>query len=159
MPSRSRRRYFGAGAKGNASTTCWVVQPAEGASEIAMCRIFRRSWAKTTKTKSTRKVTVGTVKKSTATICEAWLRRNVVHVCDVGRPDVGRYLRMVESETFSPSLSSSSRMRGLPQVGFAVYIRWINLISFRSLGGRPSRCRDRPRQYSRNPARCQRTTV
>lgn len=67
-------------------------------------------------TNNTRNVAVGTVRKSTATICWVWVRRKVFQACDEGRRSLGRYLRMVESETCRPSFANSSRMRGLPQV-------------------------------------------
>jgi hypothetical protein len=47
---------------------------------------------------------------------------------------------------------------GLPPP-YAVDVSRIRAISWRSIGGRPSRGRERQRQWSWNPARCQRTTV
>ena len=46
------------------------------------CTTRRRSWARSTRTNSSRHVTVGTTKKSAATNCCAWLVKNVRHVCE-----------------------------------------------------------------------------
>ena len=51
-------------SSGKASTTCWAVQAALGNSEMLKWTTRRRSWSKTKNTSSTRKVAVGTVKKS-----------------------------------------------------------------------------------------------
>jgi hypothetical protein len=78
----------------------------------------RRSWANMIKTKSTRQVAVGTVKKSHATISATWLFRKVVHVGDDGWRLLGRYFSTVDLATAMPSLYSSPTMRGAPP-------RWI----------------------------------
>jgi hypothetical protein len=50
-------------SSGNASTICWAVQFAVGCSVTLKWTMRRRWWASTTRTKSTRKPAVGTVKK------------------------------------------------------------------------------------------------
>ena len=73
-------------------------------------------------------------------------------------PMCGRYT--VGSEISNPSWSSSSWMRGAPQVGFSVFMRRINCRISALIVGRPRRrSRDRHRQNSRKPERCQETTV
>ena len=64
----------------------------------------------------------------------------------------------VGSEMAKPSCSSSPWMRGAPQPGLPDFMRRIDRqISSLTLG-RPSR-RERSRQDSLNPARCQETSV
>src|SRR5258707_15776804 len=58
-----------------------------------------------------------------------------------------------------PSLSSSPWMRGAPQSGLARPLSRINLRISGGILGPPPRRLDCQRQNSRNPARCQRTTV
>src|SRR5258707_9836960 len=58
-----------------------------------------------------------------------------------------------------PSLSSSPWMRGAPQSGLARLMSRINLRISSGILGLPPRRLDFQRQNSRNPARCQRTTV
>jgi hypothetical protein len=73
---------------------------AEGASVTAKGSTFLRSWARTTKTKRTRKVAVGTVKKSTAMSCFVWLARNDRHDGEGGpRSPFGRYFQTVAADT------------------------------------------------------------
>ena len=57
--------------------------------------------------------------------------------------------------------SSSSWMRGAPQMGFSTTIRKINSRTSFGVGLRPTapRTRETSLQYMRKPARCQRTTV
>ena len=69
-----------------------------------------------------RKVTVGTTKKSIAAMLPLWFWRKVRQLCDGLRLDLGRYFRMVAVEATRPSLASSSRMRGLLQVGLVLLI-------------------------------------
>ncbi len=52
------------GPRPHASRSCWAVQMAVGCAVTLSCTIRRRSWDRATNTKSTRKVAVGTVKKS-----------------------------------------------------------------------------------------------
>ena len=68
--SRSCRRYRGASFSGKAFRSCCAVHAAVGCSVTATWTIRRRSCAKMTRTKSSRKVTVGTTKRSAAMI---WL--------------------------------------------------------------------------------------
>src|SRR5437870_4672194 len=82
--SRSRSKYRGAVSQGNASTSCWAVHSAVGASVTLMWTTRRRSCARTTKTNKTLNITVGTTKKSTATRLPTWLSRKVRQVCDGG---------------------------------------------------------------------------
>src|SRR5208283_373862 len=54
------------------------------------CTTLRRRRAKTTKTNRTRKVAVGTVKKSMQVNWFRWLSRNAFQVCDGGRRFLGK---------------------------------------------------------------------
>ena len=102
-----------------------------------------------------RRVTVGTAKKSIAAMLPAWFWRKVFHLYGGLPLDLGRYFRRVAVEAISPTLASSSRMRGLPQVGLALHIPRMSWISSWSFPGRPNRCLDFHRQKILNPARCQ----
>src|SRR5919108_37034 len=77
-------------------------------------------------TKSTLKVTVGTVKKSHATRSWTWLVRNAFHVGEDGLRTFGRYFSTVDFATSMPSFRSSPTMRGEPQVGFDCHISWMS---------------------------------
>src|ERR1035437_10334092 len=94
-----------------------------------------------------------------AAIAPAWFRRKARQLCEGGSLDLGRYLRIVAVEAASPNFASSSRMRGLPQVGLAAHIWRISSTSAASFRGRPPRGRDFHRQNILNPARCQPMTV
>src|SRR2546422_4063232 len=72
-------------------------------------------WLNTTSTNSTRKVAVGTVKKSNAIRSWAWFFRNVRHTCDGGLRCRGMYFETVACETVRPSFSSSPWIPGDPQ--------------------------------------------
>jgi hypothetical protein len=65
----------------------------------------RRSWARTTN--RIRQVSVGTAKKSMATVEPRWFSRNVRQVCEAGlrRRDINR--EIVRSETSNPSFNNS----------------------------------------------------
>ena len=89
----------------------------------------------------------------------AWFWRKVRQLCDGRRLDLGRYFRIVAVEACRPSLASSSRIRGLPQVGLTLHIRRMSWINSRSFWGRPRRRLDFHRQNILNPARCQPMTV
>src|SRR5258708_7503603 len=65
----------------------------------------------------------------------AWFWRKVRQLCDGWPLDLGR---MVAVEACNPSLASSSRMRGLPQVGLTLHIRRMSWINFRVLCGSPT---------------------
>ena len=105
--SRSRRRYRGAVSQGNASTSCWAVHCAVGASVTLTWTTRRRSCARTTKTNRTLNITVGTVKKSTETRLPMWLARKVRQVCDGGVRRRTRYLETVAWEISRPTFWSS----------------------------------------------------
>jgi hypothetical protein len=106
-----------------------------------------------TTTNNTRKVAVGTVKKSTATRSLVWLRRKVFHVW-LERRVFGRYLRRVDSETGIPSLANSSRILMQPQTGLSCHIRRMSFTKSRLIRGRPARGRDLQHQKVRNAVRC-----
>src|SRR5882724_2352793 len=89
----------------------------------------------------------------------AWFWRKVSQLCDGWPLDLGRYFLMVAVEACKPSLASSSRMRGLPQVGLTLHIRRMSWINFESFAGRPRRRLDFHRQNILNPALCQPMTV
>src|SRR6266849_9963854 len=89
------------------------------------------------KTKSTRKVAVGTVKKSHATISATWLFRKVFHVGDDGLRRFGRYFSTVDLATSMPSLCSSPTMRGAPHVGLEPHMSRISLRTSLETPGRP----------------------
>lgn len=78
-----------------------------GVGVTLTCRMRRRSWASTTRTKSTRPVIVGTVKKSMTTSEATWFRRIVRHVWDGGRRRRGISREIVRWETARPSFMSS----------------------------------------------------
>src|SRR5215831_8159892 len=110
---------------------------------------------------STRKVAVGTVKKSKAAIASRWFLRNVSQrwLESGGELHCARYRETVDSEISNPNFRSSPWIRGAPQVGFSSAIDRIRPRSSLVIFGRPGRRRERKRQYPRNPARCQPTTV
>src|SRR5712671_1791936 len=85
MLSRSRSRYRGAESSGKASTSCWAVHAEVGCSVTLTCTMRRRSCEIRTSTKSTRPVSVETVKKSIETMAERWLARKIRHGRDGGR--------------------------------------------------------------------------
>ncbi len=58
-----------------------------------------------------------------------------------------------------PSLSSSPRMRSVPQSRFSWEIRAMRSLTSRLSRGRPSLVRDFQLQYNRHPLRCHRRTV
>ena len=109
---------------------------------------------------STRKVDVGTVKKSYAAMSGMGLRRNVCQVCEGGWRVRTMYLATVRSATSCPKRSNSEQIRGAPQPGFSRDIFWINSRTSQGMGGRPgSPHRDFQRQNNVKPCRCQRMTV
>src|SRR5215469_4527929 len=102
---------------------------------------------------------VGTVKKSTETICERWFSRKVRQVCDGGLRQRTMYLLTLLSPMSMPSLSSSPWMRGAPQPGFSRHIWRIRSRTSHEMTGRPGwPCRTFQVQNRRKPARCQATT-
>src|ERR1039458_4321851 len=95
-------RYRGASRSVKASTICCATHSDVGCSVTPKRSTFLR-WCSTTRnTKSTRNLTVGTVKKSVATISPMWFCRKVFQVCDGGRGMVRRMRETVRSETFDP---------------------------------------------------------
>ncbi len=80
----------------------------------------------TTNTYGNRPVNVGTKRKTMLANPAAWFFKKVHQLCEPRGPDLGRYFRIVEVEAAIPNFANSSRMRGLPQVGFAVHIRRIS---------------------------------
>ena len=94
-------------SQGNASTICWAVHAADGASVTLQWTARLRWCARSTKTNNTLNVTVGTVKKSTETALRMWLSRNVRQVCDGGLFGRTTYLDTVAWEISMPSFWSS----------------------------------------------------
>src|SRR5687767_10707102 len=88
-------------------------------------------------TKSTRHWTVGTVKKSHATLSLTWLAKKARHVDDGGFRTRGRYFSTVDLATVMPSLRSSPTMRGEPQVGLLHHMSRIKSRTSLEMGGRP----------------------
>ena len=123
------------------------------------CRMCRRSWARTTKTNRIGQVSVGTAKKSTATVERRWFSRNVRHVCEGGVRRRGISREIVRSETASPSFNSSPSIRGAPHSGFSAAISRMRRRTSAATGGRPPFGRDRRVQYQAKPRRCQPMTV
>ena len=96
-------------------------------------------------TNSTRILTVGTVKKSIATISPRWFWRKVFQVCDGGRLTVRRIRETVRSEILIPSLSklavnarrTPQRIRpshGLNQIADRLANRWPSHLPTRLAG-------------------------
>jgi hypothetical protein len=105
-------------------------------------------------------VAVGTTKKSIATRSRRWFSRNARHVGEGGVLLRGMYLATVETATSMPSMASSLRIRGAPQVTFACAILRISFTTSRSSPARPKRPNQLLRLQKRlNARRCQRTTV
>src|SRR5437899_1311197 len=88
-------------------TSCRAVHPAVGCSVTLKCTSRRRSWLSTTSTNRTRKVAVGTVKKSNAIRSLAWFIRNARHACDGGRRGRSMYCETGACETVRLSFNSS----------------------------------------------------
>ena len=92
-----------------------------------------------------------------------WLRRNSSQRRAGSGSWVARFTQRetVRSEMSKPSLSSSPWMRGAPHLGFSATMRKISSRISLLIGFLPTafRAREIQRQYSRNPARCHRTTV
>jgi hypothetical protein len=69
--------------------------------------LAHESWAKTTKTNRIRQVSVGTEKKSMATVEPTWFSRNVRQVCEGGVRRRGISREIVRSDTSNPSFNNS----------------------------------------------------
>src|SRR5215470_14586756 len=137
-----------------------AVQAAVGCSVTLKCNTRRRSYANTMNTYSTRKVAVGTVRKSIETNSRKWLSRNVRQVCDGGFLPLGISRETDLSEISIPSLSNSPWMRGAPHSGLACVICLIRALIWELAEGRPPIFRrDSLVQKSRKPLRCQPMTV
>src|SRR5215467_6512301 len=137
-----------------------AVQAAVGCSVTLKCNTRRRSCANTMNTYSTRKVAVGTVRKSIETDSRKWLSRNVRQVCDGGFLPLGISRETDLSEISIPSLSNSPWMRGAPHSGLACVICLIRALICESAEGRPPIFRrDSLVQKRRKPLRCQPMTV
>src|SRR5215471_11674702 len=109
-----RWRYGDASA--NVSRSCWTTQTDDGCEVTLTWRILRRPCSMTNKQYRTRKVTVGTVKKSRATIASRWLRTKASHLL-AGSPRrwIGRkYRATVLSESTKPSFCNSPWIFGAP---------------------------------------------
>ncbi len=125
------------------------------------CRILRRSCSMMKKPYRTRNDTVGTVKKSKATIphggCARMraiaFRRRHGAACAGG--SVRRFARAAQSRAFAIRRGSLVA----PQPVFSWAKRRISARSSDVIFGRPPRRRDFQRQYRRKLARCQPTTV
>ncbi len=95
----------------------------------------RRACERTTKTNNTRKVAVGTVRKSQEATCATWLARKVRQVWEDGPRSLrnrARYLATVDWAISSPSFWSSPWIRGAPQSGLA----GVHLLEFSVRHGR-----------------------
>jgi PAS domain-containing protein len=114
----------------------------------------------TTNTYSTRKVAIGTVRKSIETNSRKWLSRNVRQVCDGGFLFFGISRETVLSEISIPSLSNSPWMREAPHSGLACVICLIRALIWELAEGWPPifRC-DSLVQKSRKSLRRQPMTV
>src|SRR2546427_7923182 len=98
-------------------------------------------WVSITSTNRTRKVAVGTVKKSNAIRSGAWFFKNVHHACDGSLRGRTMYFETLACETVRPSFNSSPWILGAPQRGLARLIRRIRSRSSVPSLGRPRRCR------------------
>src|SRR5437899_8758370 len=157
--SRSRIRYRGPSSSAHASSSWRAVHAAVGCAVTLKCTSRRRLWVSTTSTNRTRKVAVGTVKKSSAIRSGAWFFKNVRHACDGGLRGRTMYFDTVACETVRPSFNSSPWILGALHSGFARLICRIRSRRSLAIAGRPHRRRLFHAQYRRNPCRCQPITV
>src|ERR1035438_6451811 len=122
---------------------------------------MRRLSSESTKnTYSTSKVTVGTVRKSTAMVPARCVRRNVTQVIDGGRRGApgrfGMYRATASLPTSWPSLASSFAIRRRLQSGFSRAICTMSATTSGASGGRPTRLdfqaqkRAKPRRLHRH---------
>ena len=91
IPDQKAGRWI----QGKASTSCCAVQTAVGCSITLKC-------TRTTNINNTRKLTVGTVKKSIETVSRRCCLRNVDHDTDLGLSIFGRYFSTVDLATSIP---------------------------------------------------------
>src|SRR5262245_58922724 len=120
---------------------CCAVHSAVGCSVTFQCKMRRLPTSRTTKTYSTRKDAVTTMKKSVASTDRAWFRTNVLHAC-VPRRGLSRHDSMyrltVRGETRIPSFTrSSAAIRSSPHVRLATAIVLISRCRSAGIGGRP----------------------
>src|SRR2546422_9178662 len=108
-------RYRGPSSSAHASSSWRAVHSAVGCSVTWRCTSRRRLWVSITSTNRTRKVAVGTVKKSNAIRSGAWFFKNVRHACDGGLRGRTMYFDTVACETVRPSFNSSPWILGAPQ--------------------------------------------
>src|SRR3989475_12254929 len=99
----------------HASSSWRAVHSAVGCSVTLKCTSRRRLWVSTTSTNRTRKVAVGTEKKSNAIKSGAWFFKNVRHACDGGLRRRTMYFDTVACETVS--FNSSPWILGAPHSG------------------------------------------
>ena len=89
IESRSKMRCRGAESYGNASRSCWITHAEVGLKVALKWRISRRPWWITNQQYSTRRLAVGTVKKSIAAMPSPWFRRKASqHLCWPGSGDL-----------------------------------------------------------------------
>src|SRR2546422_714619 len=138
---QARIRYRGPSSSAHASISCRAVHSAVGCSVTLKCTNLRRLSVSITSTNSTRKVAVGTVKKSNAITSAAWFFKNVRHACDGGLRGPIMYFDTVACEIVRPSFSSSPWILGAPHRGLARLIRRIRSWSSALILGRPCRGR------------------
>src|SRR5438874_4926584 len=100
-------RNLGAVSFGKALTICCAVHFALGFAVTLKCTTRRRSEDRTTNTKSTRNVAVGTTKKSIAAMPSRWFLKNERHVGDGGLRRLTMYFSTVLFATSMPSFTSS----------------------------------------------------
>src|SRR5438093_4105309 len=87
-------------------------------------------------------------------------KKKVRQVCDGGFRCRTMYLATEASEIWIPSLRSSLRVLGAPQIElFRLRVRINSRLSFATLGLPACPCRTLQVQYQRNPRRCQSMTV
>src|SRR5258708_3728329 len=98
-----------------------------------------------------------------AAITSLWFRRNASQRLSGSGSLGARFIQreIVLSQRSKPSIRSSPWMRGAPQVGFSTTIRKINSRTSFGVGFLPTRVLtlEVSFQYTRKPARCQRSTV
>jgi hypothetical protein len=140
IASRATTRHLErpASSTGNASRSCWATHDAVGLSVTLQCTISRRECLIANHTYSRRKVAVGTVKRSMATITFRWFLRNVSQLClrSGRRPCCRRRRDTPRSETLNPSFTTSPWIRVAPQP-FSLAILRTRSPTSRARAGRP----------------------
>src|SRR6266581_6157296 len=131
----------GPSSSAHASSSWRAVHSAVGCSVTLRCTSRRLLWVSITSTNRTRKVAVGTVKKSNAIRSGAWFFKNVRHACDGGLRGRTMYFETVACETVRPSFSNSPWILGASHSGFARLICRIRSRRSLPIAGRPHRRR------------------